>query len=487
VPSSPAITLFGAAGEVTGSCTLLECDAGRLLIDFGLFQGSPAEEWRNAEAPPIDFASIDAVVVTHAHVDHCGRLGMLPRLGFRGVVIATPATARLLPRVLRGSASLQAMRVREFETGTMPLARVIDPPPDAEAVARLVRSELPPVIYDHRDAEMISARIEALRYLEWREIREGLRVRLHDASHILGSASVEVEIASRSGGPARRALFSGDLGPSAQTLLGPRARPPQVDVVVMESTNGARRFGAPAEIDEALAAVIARAASNESRVLMPTFSLGRAQQLLHRLVRLRAAGRWHGLPVYLDSPMAAFASELHQKFPEALSESVRRDALSGVAPLHFPELHALHSRRQSLKVERSRHAAIILAGSGFCDAGPILHHLAGAIEDPANEIVLSGHQIEGTLGHGLAAEARRVQIGTQVLEVRARRTRVEGLSGHADQAELLEWVRSMPRAPELVLLNHGTDRGRSAIQPLLHEATGASVVTPAAGAVVQMN
>lgn len=475
--SAPSITLFGAAGEVTGSCTLVECGAGRVLVDFGLFQGSPAEEWRNADAPPFDAPSLDAVVVTHAHVDHCGRLGMLPRLGFRGAVIATEATARLLPRVLRGSASLQATRLTEFETGTMPIARVIDPEPNSAAIERLTRRRSPPVIYDHREAEAISSRIEPLAYDAWRSIRPGLRVRLHDASHILGSASVEIECAVN-GGAARRILCSGDLGPSTPSLLRVRASPPAVDVVIMESTNGAKRFGAPAEIDHALGEVLDRAARRGGRVLMPTFSLGRAQNLLHRLARLRANGRLHGLPVYLDSPMAVFASELHARYPELLNESLRESVLRGDDPLQFPELHPLHSRRQSLKVERRRGAAIILAGSGFCDAGPILHHLAGAIEEPTTEVVLAGHQIDGTLGHGLAADAKRIQIGNAILEVRATRTKLELLSGHADQSELLAWARSLRPSPTMFVLNHGTQRARAVIAELLSAEANASVRLP---------
>lgn len=475
--ASPVITLFGAAGEVTGSCTLIECAAGRVLVDFGLFQGSPAEEWRNADPPPFDAPSLDAVVVTHAHVDHCGRLGMLPRLGFKGPVIATEPTARLLPRVLRGSATLQATRLVEFESGTMPIARVIEPAPDPVAVARLERRRSPPVIYDHRDAETISSRIESVSYGTWREVRPGLRVRLHDASHVIGSASVEVECAGDGGRP-KRVLCSGDLGPATASLLRPRAAPPSVDALVMECTNGARRFGAVAEIEHSLDIVLERASRNGGRVLMPTFSLGRAQNLLLRLARLAARGRLHRLPVYLDSPMAVFASELHARFPDLLADSLRDQARGGSDPLHFDELHYLYSRKQSLKVERERHPAIVLAGSGFCDAGPILHHLAGALELPSTEVVLAGHQIEGTLGHGLAGDARRVQIGPSTLSVRARRTKLELLSGHADQGELLDWVRSFATAPPLILLNHGSQRSRSAISPLLSQESACTVESP---------
>jgi len=478
VASTPAITLFGAAGEVTGSCTLIECSAGRVLVDFGLFQGNIAEEWRNADPPALDFEHIDAVIVTHAHVDHCGRLGMLPRLGFRGPIICTEPTSRLLPRVLRGSASLQAARLIEFRNGTAPVARVIDPPPDPEVQQRLTRTIEPPVIYDHADAEGASSLISPLEYDVWRDLRPGLRVRLHDASHVLGSASVEIEMPGGHGAPVRRVLCTGDLGPRSQSVLRPRTTPPAVDVVVMESTNGSKKFGPVAEIEELLGAVLDRAANSGARVLMPTFSVGRAQQLLHRLARLRARGRLHGLPVYVDSPMAVFASELHQKFPALLAEPLRQEAENGGAPLHFAELHYLYSRRQSLKIQRGVRSAIILAGSGFCDAGPILHHLAGAIEDPTTEIVLTGHQIDGTLGHGLSGEARRVLINDEQLHVRAKRTRLEGLSGHADQAELLEWLSSMSPVPGLVVLNHGSEKSRAALTPLVREQCGAEVLSP---------
>lgn len=479
--SSPAITLHGAAGEVTGSCILIECAAGRVLVDFGLFQGAVAEEWRNADPPEIDFHSIDAIVVTHAHVDHCGRMGMLPKLGFRGAVICSEPTARLLPRVLRGSASLQATRLREFREGTAPVARVIEPAPDPHIVERLIRRLEPPVLYNHGDAESISSRIEPLAYGDWREIRAGLRVRLHDASHILGSASVEIECAGNGASPVRRILCTGDLGPATQSVLRARPSPPAVDVVVMECTNGARRFGPIAEIEETLGAVLDRVAASQSRVLMPTFSIGRAQQLVRRLARLRARGRLHGLPVYLDSPMAVFASELHQKFPECLAEPLRHEVVQGGAPLHFDELRYLYSRRQSLKVMQQARACVILAGSGFCDAGPILHHLADAIEDPNTEVVLAGHQIEGTLGHGLAGDARLVQINDETLRVNARRTRLEGISGHADQTDLIAWLEAMPKRPELVILNHGTEKARAVFAPLASAATNARVESPALG------
>lgn len=481
--ASPTITLLGAAGEVTGSCTLLDCGAGRVLVDFGLFQGAVTEEWRNTEAPAIEFGKLTAVIVTHAHVDHCGRLGMLPSLGYRGPVFCTEPTARLLPRVLRGSASLQSTRLEEFRRGTAPVARVIDPPPDPEALARLVRTIEPPVMYDHAEAEAISSRIEACPYDAWRPLAPGLRMRLHEASHILGSASVELEC-ELPGGAKRRILFSGDLGPTTQSVLRPRGRPPEVDAVVMESTNGLRVFGAIAETEEKLAAVFDRAASSRSRILMPTFSIGRAQQLVHRIAGVRARGRLHGLPVYIDSPMAVFASELHQKFPALLASDLARTIASGGSPLHFDELHFLYSRKQSLKVQASVRAACILAGSGFCDAGPILHHLAGAIEDPATELVLTGHQIEGTLGHGLAGEARLVLIEGRELTVRARRTRLEGLSGHADQRELLEWIRSFAPAPGLVILNHGGEKARAALAPLIRHEVGAEVVAPEIGVAV---
>ena len=486
MPTSPTITLFGAAGEVTGSCTLVECAAGRVLVDFGLFQGTPEDEHRNLPVPELDAARLDAVVVTHAHVDHCGRLGMLPEMGFRGPVICTPPTSLILPKVLRGSASLQAIRIDEFRNGTAPVAKVIHPPPRADAPGRAVREREPPVLYDRSAAERVASWIEALQYGVWRELRPGLRVRLHDAAHVLGSASVEIEMAV----PGRAAPFvflcSGDLGPAVQPLLRARGAPPQADVVMLESTNGARRMLPSATIDESLAQVLARAADARGKVVFPTFSLGRAQQIVQRLARLRRDGRLRGLPTYLDSPMAVFATELHHRFPELLAEEPGRLARGGEAPLHFPELHFLFSRKQSLKVDRSEQPAVILAGSGFCDAGPILHHLASALPRPECEVVLVGHQIEGTLGHGLVSGAELVQIGNARLEVHARRTRLEGFSGHGDQEDLLAWVRAMKRPPGAVVLNHGEDAGREALEPRLRQELGATVMRPKLAELVQL-
>ena len=289
VPKSPTLTFFGAAGEVTGSCTLLETDSARVLVDFGLFQGAPSQEQRNTVPPALDFRRLSAVVCTHAHIDHCGRLGMLPRLGYEGLVHCTEPTATLLPMVLRSSANLQKVRIDEFRNGTGPDAVVLDPAPDPAIAAAAERFEDPPVLYSRGDAERVGRSVVGAPYLAWREIAPGVRMRLHDAGHIIGSASVELEI--KHGAQRIRVLFSGDIGPTGESYLAPRGHATEADVVIMESTTGARPTGTPAaDVDAEMRRIIEDCRHGRRTAVMPTFSVGRGQILVHHLARLAREG-----------------------------------------------------------------------------------------------------------------------------------------------------------------------------------------------------
>ena len=224
MPKPPSLTFLGAAGEVTGSCTLLETEHARVLVDFGLFQGEPSQELRNAVPPAADFRRLNAVVCTHAHIDHCGRLGMLPGLGYEGLVFCTEPTAELLPMVLRSSANLQKVRLDEHRDGTGPDAVVLDPPPDPARVEAQKRDFDPPVLYSKGDAERVSRGIVGVPYLAWRDIAPGVRMRFHDAAHIIGSASVEFEVVH--GASRVRIVFSGDIGPAGEGYLRARTHAP---------------------------------------------------------------------------------------------------------------------------------------------------------------------------------------------------------------------------------------------------------------------
>ncbi len=481
--ASVQVRVHGAAGEVTGSCYEVIAPGGRVLVDFGMFQGTLEQEARNSLAPEIDFASLCAVLVTHAHVDHCGRLGMLPRLGFKGPVFATEPTAELLPRVLVSSASLQQVRVEEAREGTQPFARVVEP--EHLAMPRPSRREAPPPIFFHRDADSVRKSLRALPVMEWEPVADGIEMRFLHASHVIGAASIELRI-ERTGREPAHLLFSGDIGPIASPLLAPHQWPDRApDLLVMESTNGARRFARSGQF-QSIESIVKEAREMGQRVLIPVFALGRAQTVLFAIAQAAHDGVLGDMPVYLDSAMGARASELYAKHPHLLEASVRRECLRGRNPLHFPQLHTLMSRRESESLDRIRSACVILAGSGFCDAGPILRHIKLGIEREDTRILFVGHQAEGMLGDGLVRGATKVDINGDILSVKAKIDRIDGLSGHADATDLLEWVRKMPGPPARIALTHGTDEARIAFARALGDVGSSELVTPAIGATISI-
>ncbi len=483
-PAAVRVVIHGAAGEVTGSCTEIITPSARLLIDFGMFQGGPEQEPRNTILPPLDFASLNAVVVTHAHVDHCGRLGMLAKLGFHGPVLCTEPTAALLPRVMLSSATLQQTRVHEHRDGTAPTSRILAPEHLVTSIP--IRSAPPIVLFTHRHAEAVVRLLRAVPYQSWERIADGVDCRFHFASHVIGAASVEVRVQIPGRARPAHLLFSGDLGPIVNPLLAPHQWPDDApDLVVMESTNGARRFSA-ADRTEAFFDIMAQARRGQQRVLVPTFALGRAQTLLQLLASASRAGVLDGMPVYLDSAMAVRATELYARNPTELAASAHADCMRGVNPLHFPELHSLLSRRESEAIDQVRSGCVVLAGSGFCDAGPILRHLRLSIDQHDARVLLTGHQLDGLLGHGLLHGATRVEINGAVLDVKARVDRIEGVSGHADADDLLEWLRRMPALPKTVVLNHGAEQGRAAIAADVRSLGVANVLLPGIGQQIEV-
>ncbi len=479
-----AVRIHGAAGEVTGSCYEVTTPHAHLLVDFGMFQGAPEQELRNTIPPDLDFATLDAVLVTHAHVDHCGRLGMLPGLGFQGPVLATEPTAELLPRVLTSSATLQQTRTQEHRGGTAPSSRVLAPHHLASSIP--IRKDPPVVLFTHRNAERVARSVRAIPFMEWESIADGVEMRFLHASHVIGAASIELRVARPDGGEPVRLLFSGDIGPIENPLLAPHQwsdRP--ADLLIMESTNGARRFP---QVDQyqLLIEILKEARAKNQRVLAPVFALGRAQTILQLLARASRDGILQGMPVYLDSAMAVRASELYARHPKLLEESLHRQCIRGTNPLHFPELHTLMSRRESESIDRVKTACVILAGSGFCDAGPILRHVQLAIDQPDTRILFTGHQLDGLLGHGLLNGATRVEINGAALDVNAKIDRIAGISGHGDSDDLLTWIGRMAGPPKTIALVHGSVEARSEFASILRQHVTSDVVEPALGDILRV-
>ena len=467
------IQFHGAAGEVTGSCTLLTTPKARILVDFGMFQGTPADEARNAVAPRIDFASLDAIIITHAHIDHCGRLAMATSLGFKGKIYCTIATHELLGRVMRSSARLQRARFYERSSGSAPWSRALMPG-EAPGVA----PEFPPAqrLFDTPEVRDTMDIIEGVALNREVKIAPLMSLTFRNAGHIPGAASAEISIGV--GADRKIVLFSGDLGPTHSALLASPHKPARADVVIVESTNGERRRDAGADPEAKLAEIVADAAARKAKIIIPCFALGRAQLLVHRLARLHGRGLLHGLNVYVDSPMAVHGIESLYRNPEYLSPELEQSVRAGGAPLWFPELHYVLSKRESMAIDRMVHGGIILAGSGFMDAGPVMRHLGESIDRTDCIVVLSGYQPDGGFAWKLQRGADRVQIDGKLLPVRASTVRVEGLSGHADQDDLVKWLGSFGEKPGRVLINHGTDAGRGALAARLSTELGIECTMP---------
>ncbi len=473
----PTITLFGAAGEVTGSCTLIETQHSRVVVDFGMIQGNEEEELRNRTPPPLDWARVNAVVVTHGHIDHCGRLPMLATLGFSGLIWASEATAELLPRILRSSASLQQVRRHEWRTNGSPIARPIfegDP-------LHLPKPELtePPVLFVNSHVSTTMSMVRALRWRTPQQIAPDISLRLLNAGHVLGAASVELTCGY--GMDECVVVCSGDLGPQHNELHEPPASPPRADIVVIESTNGVTPHGTRPDPEQQLAAILAEAGPRGERVLIPTFAVGRAQQIVLRLARLSKRDALGGLNIYLDSAMAVRISDKFRDHLEHLAPAVREAFEAGGEPMECREMHRLTTRTQSLALRDLRRGGIILAGAGFCNAGPILHHFAAGLHREDCRVVLAGYHPAGSLGDGLRRGAKLVEINGEIIEVKATISDVEGLSGHGGREDLVAWLSGIEQKPSKVLLNHGTETARIALSAAIHAETGLECVRSLTG------
>lgn len=431
------LTFLGAAGTVTGSKYLLEHDGRRVLVDCGLFQGLKQLRLRNWDVLPLPAREVDAVVLTHAHIDHSGYLPALAKQGFRGPVFCTPATAELAGLLLPDSGHLQEE--------------------DAFYANRHGFSKHHPALplYTEQEARAVLHQLRPQGFGTPFEPVPGLRVRFSPAGHILGAASVHV---AWEGGSV---LFSGDLGRNEDILMRPPAAPPAADHVVMESTYGDRLH--PAEdVASVLADTIQRTAARGGIVVVPSFAVGRAQALLYLLSQLRRAGRIPELPVFLNSPMAADVTEIYRRHHgEHRLDAQQCQAMCQVA-------RVINTVEESRRLNDLRFPAVIVSASGMATGGRVVHHLKAFAPDRRNTILLAGYQAAGTRGAALAAGAREIKIHGDYVPVRAEVVSLGSLSAHADREELLAWAGRLPQAPRRAFITHGepvaADRLRQALE-----------------------
>lgn len=441
--STPRITLLGAAGEVTGSATLVDMGERRILVDLGLIQGEDDADQRNAALPDIDVRWLDALVLTHAHVDHAGRLPMLTETTWRGPVFCSEPTADLLALTLKASARLQ--RRRHFEWI------------DRRDRRGAVKGESPPpILYDKRQVDALLQQVVPLPFDTPVDLGSGVSIRLGRAGHVLGAAWVRID------GPGGRIVCSGDLGRSNVPPLPAPAPCPQADLVLMESTKGDAVSNDRGDVHSELARIVAAAGHRGRPIVLPTFALGRTQQVLSALASLDRRGLLD-MNVYLDSPLAARATQVHAHWPDELSQDHVRDPAPMLEdPLDFPSLTSLMSRRAARRLEDLTGPAIVMAGNGFGEGGPILGHLARWLPDPDATVLLTGHCMPGTLVGHLAQDPPMVRIDGRRIPVEARIERLDAFGGHACADELERWL-THKGPPGRVLLNHGEEDARQAL------------------------
>ena len=441
------LEFFGAAGEVTGSCHILRAGGRQLLLDCGMVQGGRDAPARNRLAFPFDPAAIDAVVLSHAHVDHCGRLPLLVKRGFRGPIYTNAACADLVPILLRDSADLA---VREAQRANRAL------PAGAEPATAL---------FDAGDVEATLALIQPMPYDVQRELLPGVLVRVREAGHILGSSSVEVWVSER---VRRKLVFSGDLGQYDTPILHDPWAFDSADLVLMESTYGDRRHRGREDTERELGAILAQAARDGGNVIVPAFAIGRSQELLYLLAK--HYGEWHlaNWKIFLDSPMAIAASRVYWQHPDRFDEEATRLRASfrGMPPL--PNLALTQSAEESRAINNIRSAAIIIAGSGMATGGRILHHLEHNLSRAECHVLIVGFQAPGTLGRQLVDRQPQVRIHGQLVHVAAQIHTLGGLSAHGDQADLLRWYDNFAGRPPVYLV-HGELSSSEALAVKLRE------------------
>ena len=465
-----SLKFLGAVEGVTGSCYLLSTGSSTILLDCGLFQGKREEEAANCEAFDFDLSSIDAVVLSHAHLDHSGRLPLLVAQGLSCPVYMTCPTLDLIEVLLKDAAALQE-RDAEWEN---------------KRRRRSGKAEIEP-LYLESDVEEALQYCQALNYHQLVSITEDIQLKYHDAGHILGSAIVELKI--NEAGREKKLVFSGDLGNSQAALLRDPETLEEADLVLLESTYGDREHRSMEATLQEFEDVLEDASVNGGNILIPSFAVGRTQEILFRLGELYQKGKLRHQAVYLDSPMAIAVTEIYHRYQDIYNQedkaALRKSSKQQSLHSFLPVLKYAIKTEESMALNKIESGAIIIAGSGMCNGGRIRHHLKHNLWRKQSHVIFVGFQAIGTPGRALIDGAEYYKVGGEDISVRARIHTLGGFSAHASQSQLIAWVQGFKNSRPKLYLVHGEERAKSALQSAL-KAQGWHVEIPALNEVIRI-
>lgn len=461
------IHVLGAAGGVTGSCYIVETSKARVMVDFGQFQGPDARGGANYVLPP-DLGTLNAVVLTHAHLDHSGRLPILCRSGYKGAIFATAASSDLTDAVLADAAGIQeqdafAENRRRERAGLEPI----------------------PPLFTRADADCIKERTRDCEYYKPVQVAEGISVLYREAGHILGATSVEMTVTDV--GVTKRVVFSGDIGPRNVPILRDPDPPEKADLVFLESTYGDREHPPMQPSLDQFLKIIRETIFNKQRVLIPAFAIGRTQLLLYYMGQAVREGKLPpDIPIYLDSPAALRATLVYRKHGELYDKEAAKIARTGTFEQDLKGFRIVESAAESRTLNESWDPCVIIAGSGMAEGGRIVHHLRHNIWRRGTSLILVGYMGEGTMGRRLAEGAKQVYIFNDPIIVRASVYKIDGFSAHAGRAGLIEWLSKLAAGKPRVVLTHGDNGPRASLAQGLLERYGLKAELPMRGDVLTL-
>jgi metallo-beta-lactamase family protein len=461
------ITLHGAAGDVTGSAYLLETDRARILVDFGMFQGGSQIESKNILPSALLAKKLDAVLVTHGHLDHVGRLPLLAKNSWSGPIYATEPTIELAAIILKDSAHLQ---LNEAERDNRKRQRAGKDPVEPH--------------YTQQDVEQTLPLFRPIDYHQHLEVAPGISALYVQAGHMLGSASIALTIQEDS--RTKTVVFSGDIGPSGLAIIQDAEPLRKADLVFLESTYGDRDHKPVKETLAEFAEIIKDAVASKARILVPAFATGRSQQIIYHCEELFCAGTVKQFPIYLDSPMAIEASKVYTHFPDLFDDDAKAMERACDLVRNQKCVHPTPTAQDSMKLNDAPGPCLIMAGSGMCNGGRILHHLKHGLWKPETHVLIVGFQGEGTLGRMLVDGKETVRIFGEEITVKARIHTLNGFSAHAGQTELLKWFGHLAPSKPQIVLTHGEARGREPLAEQIKKRFGLKAILPMQGDMVRL-